>query len=184
MSEIGAVFPSGSPTDVNGLASTKYVLGLTAGAEVIQASIAGVTSASASVVFRETAIGRGAGSIVIVWGNGQSGTPKLALPAALVARVVDVNGVAIVGATVTWSAPAGRATFSPTTAATDANGQVSTTVTLGALAGAVGIAARTATLSVAAAATIVAGPPAALTRTSAGNPSATGCAAPAAWPRW
>ncbi|HEX9483285.1 MAG TPA: hypothetical protein VF929_01850, partial [Gemmatimonadaceae bacterium] len=173
MSGTGSVVTSVSPTDVNGLASTKYVLGLTAGAEVIQASIAGLTSASASVVFRETAIGRGAGSIVIVSGNGQSGTPNLALPAALVARVVDVNGVAIVGATVTWSAPAGRATFSPTTAATDANGQVSTTVTLGALAGAVGIAARTATLSVAAAATIVAGPPASITRIAGDNQSAT-----------
>lgn len=173
MSGSGRVVTSVSTTDVNGLASTTYALGLTAGAEVIQASITGLTSASVSVVFRETAISRGAGSIMIVSGNGQTGTPNLALPTALVARVLDVNGVAVVGATVTWSAPAGRATFSPTAAASDANGQASTTVTLGAVAGAVTITAATATLSIAAAATIVPGPPATITKIAGDNQSAT-----------
>ena len=71
-------------------------------------------------------------TIQIVAGNNQSGKPGQALPAQLQAQISDANGTLISGVSATWTVtPVGAVTFSPATSVSDANGLVSTTVTLG-----------------------------------------------------
>ncbi|PWU09874.1 MAG: hypothetical protein C5B51_05505 [Terriglobia bacterium] len=71
------------------------------------------------------------GGVQIISGNNQSGNRSQALAAPLVVKVVDQNGSALGGQQVTWTvSPATAANLSPATGTTDANGLVSTAVTL------------------------------------------------------
>lgn len=67
-------------------------------------------------------------------GDAQSADPGETLPAPIVARVTR-DGSALSGQTVAWSVTAGGGAVSPTTSTTDANGDASTTWTLGPTAG-------------------------------------------------
>src|SRR5690606_31988989 len=73
-----------------------------------------------------------AASIQVVQGSGQSGVTGGRLGTALIARVADASGNAIVGATVTWS---GNGSVSNATTVTDAAGRVSADWTLGSTSG-------------------------------------------------
>ena len=70
------------------------------------------------------------GALVIVSGNNQQGRLGQTLAQPLVVKVVDQNGKPIPGVAVQWSVTKGDATLNPTSNATDAQGQASTSVTL------------------------------------------------------
>jgi uncharacterized protein (TIGR03437 family) len=73
----------------------------------------------------------------ITQGNNQSGAPGQTLPFALKVQVTDVGGNILAGVPVTWQVlTAGPLTLkAPTSSVTDLNGQASTLVTLGNVAG-------------------------------------------------
>ena len=70
-------------------------------------------------------------SLTKVSGDGQGGQAGAALAKPFVVSVLDQNGSAFAGATVTFSVAAGGGTLSATTATTDANGRARSTLTLG-----------------------------------------------------
>lgn len=80
-------------------------------------------------------------------GNDQSGITGVALSSALTVKALTAAGTPAVGAAVQFAVTSGVATLSPETASTDANGEASTTVTLGAVAGAVQISATVSSAS-------------------------------------
>jgi hypothetical protein len=86
----------------------------------------------------------GANGLVVVSGGGQSGHVNAALAQPLVVRATGAGGAAFPNATITWTVTSGSATLTPTSSQTDASGNASTTVTLGATAGAVVVSAATA----------------------------------------
>lgn len=68
-------------------------------------------------------------------GDFQTGSVALPLPQQLRVRVVDAGGKPVSGADVTWAVLAGGGSVNPATGISDANGNVSTTWTLGATLG-------------------------------------------------
>ncbi|MEP6618298.1 MAG: hypothetical protein ABJE47_03240 [bacterium] len=131
----GAFGAATSTSASDGTASNTYSLGGVAGTDVVTASLVGVPGPAGTVTFTIHTVSRGAGSITIVSGAGQSGAPNSALPIPIVARVLDSNGLPTANQLVTWSASVNGIVFSPPSSLTAANGQVSTTVTLGPTAG-------------------------------------------------
>ncbi len=85
--------------------------------------------------------------VQIVSGNTQSGTRGTALANPVIVRVVDQNGNAFAGATVTFAVASGGGTISPTTTTTGTNGQAQATWTLGSTAGANTITATAGSLT-------------------------------------
>jgi hypothetical protein len=70
-------------------------------------------------------------SVVMVSGNGQSGTVGTSLANPLVVRVTDGLDRPVVGATVAWARASGGGSVSPSTNATGSDGRASATYTLG-----------------------------------------------------
>lgn len=103
-------------------------------------------------------------------GDGQSGTVGEALAAPLVFALTDGGGDPVVGVSIVFELAAGAGAFAPSAATTDANGQVSSVLTLGTEAGTLSILPRGATLDIdtveAMSATALPGPPAALVWTA------------------
>ena len=117
-------------TDANGQARSRLTLTLGSDAETntVEATVEGL----APETFTATAVGQAIpGSLAKVSGDGQEGTVGVALAEPFVISVLDEDGAAIAGAVVTFSVAAGGGTLSDTTATTDANGQATTTLTLG-----------------------------------------------------
>ena len=133
----GALGSTTSTTDANGLASVSYRLGaVLASSDTIAARISGTTAATGSVSFSATSILRGANTILITAGGGQSGLPGALLASPLVATVTDQLGNRVSGVSVQWqSSVAGLVSFATPISTSDANGEVRTTVTLGTIAG-------------------------------------------------
>jgi adhesin/invasin len=129
----GSVSAPSTLTDGQGLASVTRTLGPTAGPQTTLASSEGL--AGSPVVFNHTATAGSASGVLIVSGNGQIAAPGTTLPEPLVVQVVDEDSNPVVGAAVTWVVTAGGGTLDPATGPTDANGQASTTWTLGSTAG-------------------------------------------------
>lgn len=123
-----------SPTvvsDASGNASTTWRLGSTAGVQTVTASAVGATAATFSATAREN----GVSSLVVVSGNGQTGVISTTLPQPLVVRLVDAQSAPVVGATVLFTATGSNGTLTPTSAATNANGEASASWRLGTVAG-------------------------------------------------
>jgi hypothetical protein len=72
-----------------------------------------------------------ADSLLLVSGQGQSGTPSMALPESLVVQVVDAGGNPVSGINVTWTATVGGGLVSPGIVPTDADGLAKARWTLG-----------------------------------------------------
>ena len=70
-------------------------------------------------------------SLTKVSGEGQEGAASTQLAEPFVVSVLDQDGAAIAGASVTFSVTAGGGTLSSTTTTTDANGRARSTLTLG-----------------------------------------------------
>ena len=127
----GTVQPGIATTGVNGSASATWTLGAGAGAQTVSATAPGTNA----VLFTATARANTARSAVVVSGNGQTGPVNTMLPAPLVVRLLDGTGTPVSGATVLFSASGTNGSVTPTSATTNANGEASTSWTLGTLAG-------------------------------------------------
>lgn len=138
----GTPSASSTSTGASGTTSITYTLGTTASNDTIRASVAGV---SGSVLFSARAVIRSPAAITILSGDNQTGLPNTTLPAPLVARVSDAQSNPVSNATVTWSASGTGVTFNPVSSATDALGQATTRVTLGATPGTTTITATAGT---------------------------------------
>lgn len=127
----GAVSPSSSTTDAQGLARTTWALGTAAGQNTATAS-----QGTASVSFSASGSAGTAFRLVRVSGMDQSGPAGTALPEPLVVVAADGYGNPVAGRTVTWTVAAGRGSVSPATSVTDAAGRAQAVWTLGRAAGA------------------------------------------------
>ncbi|MES2178081.1 MAG: Ig-like domain-containing protein [Gemmatimonadota bacterium] len=165
----GSLSASSSTTGADGTTSVTYTLGSSVGNEEVRATTAGV---SGSAVFTLRVTARSASAIAITSGGGQTGKAKTTLPNPLVARVVDGLGNPVSGASVSWSASGEQATFTPASSTTGADGQASTSVTLGSAAGQVTVTASTGPLTASTAFTIQAGAPARIEITDGDGQSA------------
>lgn len=90
-----------------------------------------------------------AASITVVSGSSQTGVVSTALVSPLVVKVVDEDGDAVSGATVTFATTSGGVIGSPTVT-TNSEGRAQTTYVLGATAGAQTVTATTAGVATAA----------------------------------
>ena len=86
--------------------------------------IAIVTGAALSLgACSETTTPRVATTVAMASGNNQTIAPGSPLSAPLVVTVLDQDGLALSGVTVTWSITSGEGALSVTSSTTDANGQ-------------------------------------------------------------
>ena len=129
-------------TDANGRATTRLTLGSDAGTNTVAATVEGLEP----VTFTATAIKQMPHSLTKVSGDGQQGQAGQQLAKPFVVSVLDQNGAAFAGASVTFSVTAGGGTLSAVTATTDANGRAATWLTLGSDAGTNTVAATVAGL--------------------------------------
>lgn len=125
----GSLAGTTSTTNTDGRATMTYTLGNVVGSETVTASISGLTSRA---VFNFQALAAAPATIVAVSGNAQTARVGMALGAPLVVRVADDAGSPVSGATVNWTATNGTIAR---TSSTDADGQSSVVLTLGARAG-------------------------------------------------
>jgi hypothetical protein len=127
----GSVSAASSPTGTDGVASTTWTLGPSAGPQSVSASVSQLPT---PIVFTATAAAGPPGKVVVVSGSGQSARVRTALPQPLVARVTDSFDNPLAGVNVTFT-PTGGGTVSPATAVTGTDGRVQTSWTLGATGG-------------------------------------------------
>ena len=135
----------------NGTVSARVTLGSTPGPVQVLVSGAGL----APVVFSLTTQVAVSG-VSLVSGGGQSAAVGQAFANPVVFAVRDTNGNPVQGLLVNFSL-SGSATFNPTSATTNAHGQVQTSVTAGATAGTITVTATYSTLT--ASATLSSHPP-------------------------
>ncbi|MBF0190917.1 MAG: Ig-like domain-containing protein [Magnetococcales bacterium] len=133
----GATFAAGSTatavTDSNGIATAPALtLGTAVGAYTVTASATGYTAQT----FTLTATAGGAASIISSAGTDQTATVGTALTTPFTVTVKDANNNVVPNATVNFAVATGGGSVNPATATTNANGQASTTLTLGTTAGA------------------------------------------------
>ena len=129
-------------TDANGRARSTLTLGSDPGTNTVVATVAGLEP----VTFTATATEQTAHRLTKVSGDGQAGPASTQLAEPLVVSVLDQDGEAFAGASVTFSVTAGggmllsatdanpcifKSSKSSITATTDANGQAATRLTLG-----------------------------------------------------
>jgi plastocyanin len=133
----GAVSPTATDTDANGIASTTWTLGTTAGAQTATATVTGATGSP--VTFSATAAAGPAAGLVELDGNAQTGEINTVLPDPVQAQVTDEFGNAVGGVAVSWAAT-GAAVSAPTVLS-DAAGISQVTVTLGGTPGSITITA-------------------------------------------
>lgn len=125
----GAVSPASAVTNGDGRAQTVYRVGSLAGPQTITATVGSLPP----VLFSETGIAGSAASLIIVTGDGQSGTVGTALQTAVSVRSVDAQGNSVAGVSVSFAT--GTGTFAPTTGTTNSAGELSTSWTLGPVSG-------------------------------------------------
>ena len=127
-------------TDANGRAATRLTLGSQPGTNTVEATVEGLEPET----FTATAVVQTPHSLTKVSGDGQEGPASTQLAEPFVVSVLDQDGEAFAGATVTFSVTAGGGMLSATTdanpctiasstssATTDTNGQAATRLTLG-----------------------------------------------------
>ena len=140
----GVPTAASATTDASGQLGLTWVLGETAGPKSITAEATAVPN----LTITATAVAGPPSQMITVSGNDQSGTTGAALPSPLVMAVADRFGNAVgAGIPVNFTVTAGGGSVLPATAATDANGRVSTTWTMGPRVGANSVAAAAAATS-------------------------------------
>lgn len=131
----GQVAPTEAQTDADGQASTRWVLGTTAGEQQVRAQVVGDNvPANLVVIFSASTIAAAPSNIAAADGNGQSGTAGSALPRMLVALVTDGSGNPVADVNVRWAAGNGGS-VTASEVATGTDGRSSVTWTLGPVAG-------------------------------------------------
>lgn len=134
---VATVSPATSTTDSAGQARTTLKFGTSAGPVLVTATVGLLPPAP----FIATALpGTGTGTetpvrkLVVLSGDGQTGTVNATLASALVVRVLDGADAPVSGATVTFT-PSTGGQLTPTSATTNANGEASTSWRLATTAG-------------------------------------------------
>jgi PKD repeat protein len=125
----GSVSEASNLTDGNGLASVTRTLGPTAGPQTTRAD-AGQLDGS-PIMFTHTATAGNAAGITKVEGDNQSGLPGAQLEKPLIVEVRDEQNNLIPNRDVTWVVGTGGGSVTPVNTKTNAEGQASTTWTLG-----------------------------------------------------
>jgi hypothetical protein len=121
---------------------------------------------SSTVALPTPGVGTGpAVNLVLVSGNGQTGTAGQPLASPFTVQVTDAGGNPVSGVTVTFVVTAGGGTLSAGQVVTNAAGMASSTLTLGAAAGLNTVTAASGTLT---------GSPVTFTATTATGPAVTG----------
>ena len=133
----GSLIPTSVITDANGVASSNWTLGTTAGPQTATATVSGATGSPAT--FSANAVAGAAAALEDAGGNGQTGEINTELAGPVQARVTDEFGNAVPDVPVNWTATA--ATLSAPTVPSDANGISAVAVTLGGTAGPITIIA-------------------------------------------
>lgn len=108
-------------------------------AGLVLATAAGLACGGDDLVLPEEGV---PADITIIGGNNQTATVGAELPEPLAVRVVDGEGRAVQGAAVSFTVVAGGGSVSPGSGSTNANGEVSTTWTVGTGAGAQQVLAK------------------------------------------
>jgi plastocyanin len=134
-----SVSPLKAVTDANGIATTAWTLGQTAGVQGATATLAGASGSP--LTFSAVANAGAATQLAVAAGDGQTGSPNSALTAQLAAKASDQFGNGVAGVPVAWQVTAGTGGVSPTSGSTDGTGLAKTTLTLGATPGSVTITA-------------------------------------------
>ncbi len=157
----GSVTGATQVTDRDGIATVgNWVLGTTTGANKLSAS-----SGSLAPVFFTVSAAPGAPAQLVAVNDGQSAPAGSKLPNPVGVKVKDAYGNVIPGANVTFAPSAGSA--SPTTVASDADGNAVTEWTLGNSGGAMQLVASLGTRSpVALSATAIGGTPTSVAKVS------------------
>jgi len=162
----GVLTPPTSVTDSTGKAHATYQLPNLPGKYYVYANSAGLKA----VKFGETAVVGPAANVAIVSGDNQSTPVGSPLPQALQVKVTDQVGNAVVGTSVTFTAPSGTITGSPAT--TDASGNAGATYTAGTVAGTVTITATAGSASASFHETVTPGAASSVTVSGGNNQSA------------
>jgi len=151
----------------------------TAQTVTVSTGTTGLTTANFSVkVYAPSGPVGTAANLVLVSGNGQTGTAGQALGSPFTVKVTDSSGNGVSGVTVTFTVTAGGGTLTAANVSTDVSGLASSTLTLGASAGTNTVTAASGALSgspITFSATGVAaiGPPATLTLVSGNGQTGT-----------
>ncbi|MCO5170525.1 MAG: Ig-like domain-containing protein [Planctomycetes bacterium] len=127
----GSLTPTTAATNAQGLAATRLTLGPNPGQNAVRAAAAGVTA----VTFTADAAAPTAARVELTSGDAQSGTVGAALANPLVVTVRDAQGNPVPNVTVAFAVAEGDGSVSPASAASNAQGQASTRLTLGRTAG-------------------------------------------------
>ena len=135
----GTLSATTDTTDANGRAAATLTLGGLPGANTVSVRVAKLKPVAFIATGKTSPK-----NLAKLSGDGQQAAPGTQLAEPFVVSVLDQNGAAFSGASVTFAVTAGGGTLSTTTAATDETGRASTTLTLGNLPG-----ASTVTVSVA-----------------------------------
>ena len=125
----GTLSATTATTNANGRARSTLTLGSQPGPNTVSATVAGLESVAFTAT--ATAIEQTPHTLTKVSGEGRAGPAGATLAEPFVVSVVDEDGAAIAGASVTFSVTAGGGTLSSATATTDANGRARSTLTLG-----------------------------------------------------
>lgn len=127
----GTATPSQSVTGADGLASTTFRLGGTAGDHRVRATLGD----AAPVEFTATATAAPVSQLTVVSGDNQTAVVRTQLPVRLVIKATDAFGNPRSGVVVAFTAALGSGVVSSGTAFTDEAGQAGTEWTLGQTAG-------------------------------------------------
>ena len=119
----GSVGPPNGSTDAAGQTSTQWTLGSIGGTHSVRAQVGD----NITTTFTSNALAPGGSTLLAQSGDGAWARVAMEIP--VVARLVNSAGQPIAGVTVTWTPSRGTAT--PTSSATDVNGDASTRWTLG-----------------------------------------------------
>ena len=126
---MGVLSSTSATTASNGEASTRLTLGSKVESYTVTASVSGIAQ---QVTFMATATDPPrATRLESVSGDGQSAKINEHLRNPLVVKVLDQNGDALSGATVTFSVTPSSGVLMPTSATTASNGETSTVLQLG-----------------------------------------------------
>lgn len=140
----GSVAPSPVLTDANGVASTTWTLGQSAGARVVTVTSSGAIGGP--IQFGATALPGPPSQAVASGGQGQTQEAGGSFPVLLTARVQDGFGNGVSGVSVAWTVVGGSGTVSGPTSITGANGGATIGVTAGGTPGPLSIIAVPAAL--------------------------------------
>jgi hypothetical protein len=127
----GTVFAGSVSSDANGIATDRWTLGTSAGAQSLE--VRGVNASGAAVAlaaFTATATAGQPASIAVINGNNQTAEQLRPLPMPLIVRVVDAYGNPTPGVAVSFTSPNGGAA-SPSSTSTNTNGEATTNWVLG-----------------------------------------------------